>query len=390
MSERTLRNLEDQLLSRKALLDLIQDRGEYHVSIYLPTERAGPTIRENPIRLKNLLTLAEEQLIAAGMRPTLARDLVEPGHRLERDIDFWQAQEQDLGLSLHLTPQRQIVHRLPLPFEELAVVSDRFHVRPLLPLFTENAFFYVLALSVNDVRVVRCTRFGETEVQVKDMPHDMASVLWPDDIEKQSQFHSTGGGEAMYHIAGDNALERERELSDYFRAVDEPLHAVLRGSRAPLVLAAVEHEMPIYRRVSSYSHIAEQGIAGNPELLRPQELRERAWQVVEPILGQAEDAAVARYRQQAGTGLASDAIEEVVREAANGRIDTLLVAGAGEVWGSVSDDGQTVTRHEQQQAGDYDLVDFAAVRALVNNGALHILAPVRMPTESPLAAIYRY
>ncbi len=391
MSEKTLPNIEDQLLSRDALLDLIQERGEYHVSIYLPTEKAGPSTRENPIRLKNLATMAEEQLIAAGMRPTLARDLLELPRRLEGDFDFWQ--QQDAGLALYLTPDRQVVRRLPLAFPQLAVVSDRFHVRPLLPLFTENAFFYVLALSMNDVRVIRCTRFGETEVHVKGMPANMAAVLWTEDFENQSQFHTTGrggGNEAVFHLAGDKAAEQENQLSDYFRAVDGALFEVLKEQRAPLILATVEHEMPIYRSVSRYGHIAKQGIAGNPELLRPQELREKAWSIVEPIVQQENEEAVARYRQQAGTGLASDAIEEVVREASNGRVDTLLVADAGEVWGSVSDDGQTVSRHDQQQAGDYDLVDFAAARALAGNGRLHVLPQDQMPTQSPLAAIYRY
>src|SRR3972149_7777562 len=80
------------LTSRRELGGLPQHRGGPHVSIYLPTERAGPSTRESPIRLKNLLRTAEEELIAGKMRPTEARDLLAPVRPLEGDYDFWQQQ----------------------------------------------------------------------------------------------------------------------------------------------------------------------------------------------------------------------------------------------------------------------------------------------------------
>jgi hypothetical protein len=80
------------VLSRQELLRLAGHSGGLQVSIYLPTARSGPRKRESPIRLRNLLHKAEEALIAGGMRPTEARDLLEPAHRLEEDYDFWQHQ----------------------------------------------------------------------------------------------------------------------------------------------------------------------------------------------------------------------------------------------------------------------------------------------------------
>lgn len=40
------------------------------VSIFMPTHRAGQEIRQDPIRLKNLVRRAEQQLIEEGTRPT--------------------------------------------------------------------------------------------------------------------------------------------------------------------------------------------------------------------------------------------------------------------------------------------------------------------------------
>ena len=52
---------------------LLQTRERFCVSIFLPTHRAGPEIRQDPIRLKNLLKQAESRLIALGHKPVKAR-----------------------------------------------------------------------------------------------------------------------------------------------------------------------------------------------------------------------------------------------------------------------------------------------------------------------------
>jgi len=40
------------------------------------------------------------------------------------------------------------------------VVSDRFHLKPLLPLLTGDGRFYILALSQNQVRLLQGTRYS--------------------------------------------------------------------------------------------------------------------------------------------------------------------------------------------------------------------------------------
>ena len=49
------------------------------------------------------------------------------------------------------------VYRLTLEFESLVVVGDRFHLKPLLSLFFGDRYFYLLALSQNQVRFFQAT-----------------------------------------------------------------------------------------------------------------------------------------------------------------------------------------------------------------------------------------
>jgi hypothetical protein len=379
------------ILTREELLTLASHRGGPHVSVYLPTQRAGPATRENPIRLKNLLRVAEEALIAGEMRPTEARDMLEPARALEDDYDFWQHQAE--GLSIHIAPGVYRLHHLPLALPDLAIVGERFHVRPLLELFTADAHFYLLALSMNDIRVFRCGRYSEQELAVAGMPRNMADALWSEDPEKQRQFRtmrSGQAGEAGILYSPEFAREEKEELLSYFRQVDEALHHLLRNESAPLVLAAVHYLQPIYAEANTYRHLIPEGVAGNPESVGPDELQSKAWQLVEPELRRQQRAALERFGTFQGTGRTSIQIEEIARAASRGRVDTLFAARDGIVWASVSDDGESIELHDEPRPEDEELMDYVAVKALTHGGHLYTLDRGTMPDGHLAAAIFRY
>ena len=59
--------------SKNVLRDLMDKKPGLCVSIYAPTHRSGPEVQQGPIRLKNLLKRAEEQLVEGGLRAPEAR-----------------------------------------------------------------------------------------------------------------------------------------------------------------------------------------------------------------------------------------------------------------------------------------------------------------------------
>jgi ribosomal protein L35 len=114
------------VLTRDELRTLVSRSAGPSVSIYMPAHRAGRAIRQDPIRLKNLLEEAEERLVAGGLRAPEARGLLGPGRKLLDDGMFWQYQSD--GLAIFLSAETFRFYRLPFDFEELVVVADRFHM----------------------------------------------------------------------------------------------------------------------------------------------------------------------------------------------------------------------------------------------------------------------
>ena len=247
------------------------------VSIFVPTHRAGQEIRQDPIRLKNLVRQAERQLINEGTRPAEARHLLEPVAALVEDAAFWRHQAE--GFAVFRSPDVFRTYRVPFPVGEFVAVSDRFYINPLLPLLINETRFYVLALSQKAVRLLDCTRDGVVPVLLSDVPQDIEQTQ-PEGPTAHLRRHSLpmGGPEGgRFHAHGVGTEDVDMiNVKRYFQQAEDGLRQRLAGERVPLILACVEYLAPIYREVSTYRFVLEEIVAGNPDGVPDDELQRKA------------------------------------------------------------------------------------------------------------------
>jgi Bacterial archaeo-eukaryotic release factor family 7 len=371
------------MLSRHELIDLIEFPGSWCVSIYMPANRAGAEVQQDPIRLKNLLNEAEEQLVRAGARGPEARDLLEPGRRLltPAGSGFWRNQGD--GLALFLTTEGSRQYRLPVRFDSLVVTGPRCHIKPLLPLVTADGEFYILALSQDEARLLYGTQYSISEVDIEAVPHGLSDALKYDDPERQLQFHTgtpatgTGKRAAIRHGHGVGINDAKPNLLRYFRKVAASLHPVLQEERAPMVLAGVDYLLPIYREANRYPHLVDAQITGNPEGVSLRELHARAVELLRPHFDAARVLALARYKQLSGSdsNQACSNLKDILPAAYAGLVETLFVALGVQQWGTFDRVANRVLPHEAAEPGDVDLLDLAAAYTFLNRGTVFALSP---------------
>jgi hypothetical protein len=373
------------------LEELIAPRTEACVSIYMGTERASGDPRQNPIKLKNLLSQASDQLLERGLRRPEADALLAPGAALLDDSLFWQRQADGLALFLSDGYFREV--QQPIAFEDFVSVAHRFHVKPLLPLLSGDGRFYLLALSQGAVRILSGTRDTVRMLDADGVPASLDEALGTDELGRSSPYHQVAGGphggQSVFHgFAGDEQDNKELILR-YFRQVDQGLAGILAGKRVPLVLAGVEYLHPIYREANTYPSLLDDGVRGNVDDWSPQALHEAAWKIVGPHFTAAEDAAAGRYHALLGTGKATDSLESALAAASEGRVDVLFVDVAAHRWGVfVPETGSF--REESESGGAMDLIDQVAVRTLRNGGTVYAVNRERVPGGGDLAAVFRY
>jgi hypothetical protein len=389
------------LLSIDELKTLVEESQSPCVSLYMPTQKAGPETRQNPIRFKNLIREAEERLDEMGIRHTEAVDFLQPAKELDTH-EFWQ--NQDRCLAIFISPNVFRYYKLPMEFEELVVVNNKFHLKPLLHLINNDGRFFVLALSQDNVRFFEGTRYTIRELEVENMPKSLSEALLYEETAKTGQFRiatSKGSTASPFSRSQPGAFhgqgspdrdQHQKDILQFFYLIDGALHEKLREEKVPLVLVGVEYLFAIYREANTYQNLVEEGIAANVDIIKPEELHKQAWQIVEPTYTQTHKAIMELYQQIAGegTGRASSDLKEIISAAYFQRVDSLLVPVNEQVWGNFDPQTMAIDLHSQPEPDDQDLLDFAAVHTLLNSGAVYTVEQQQLPNGALAAAIFRY
>ncbi len=386
-----------KILTRNQLATLLQEQDQLCVSLYLPTHRMRPQLDQDRIRFKNLLREAESSLKHLGLKSPAVNTLLAPAEELLGDTFFWSYQSD--GLVVFLSDGAARHYQLPVPVQELAVVGRRFHTKPLFPLMTHNGVFYVLALGLKHPRLLQSTRYSSQEIPLEDAPSSLEEALQFDDPEKQLQFHTrTGVGKgrrsAMFHGqgVGVDEAEHKKNVLRYFHDLDKGVHEVMKEENAPLILAAVEYQIALYKEANSYPHVTMKSIATNPDDLSDEELQARAWEIIRPDIMQGRKDAVDRYRVMlhADPSRVSDTLHEILPASHLKRVEKLLVSGGEQRWGKFDPKSGRIEIHQAKMPGDEDLLDTAAAQTFLNGGEVFVLGEGETPGRGGIAAIFRY
>ncbi|HYE52678.1 MAG TPA: hypothetical protein VEB20_23990 [Azospirillaceae bacterium] len=382
------------MFSRDDLARLLNETTNPAISIFLPTHVRGREIRQDPVRLKNLLDETRDRLLERGMRRPEVEALLQPAYRLTEDIGFWRHQGQ--GLALYLSPGNFHMHRLPIEVEEGAHINDRFVIRPLLPILAADGRFAVLAITQTRAHLFEASRFSLREVEADELPHGTAALFGGDvpqedgTVPQQTVANATA---APNNAAATSQRQvRNDELMQYLRQLAAAVDSYLGGTGTPLVLAADERVAGHFRQANKYQGLLEQAITDQPDSVGRDELHRRAYELVRPLFEKRVRESLDRFRMLSGdgSGRGVDEVAKIVTAAVQGRVERLFLREGATCWGRyLAESGLTVL-HTAPKEGDRELLDFAAVNVVDKDGAVFTLPADAMPTDAPVAATLRF
>lgn len=393
---------DSNLFTIDSLAELAANQQSACLSLYQPTHRSRPESQQDPIRFRNLI-----KELAGSLQhkyPAVdAKHLLEPFEALAHDSDFWSQGRE--GLAVLGAEGLCRVFRLQQPVTELAVVSDRFHLRPLRRTLQSLGHYQVLGLSMQKIRLFEGNRNALDEVDLAPgVPHTIDDALGKELTEPVSNVTSHGssghGSISMHHGHGGKKDQMDSDAERFFRAVDRAvLEHHSRPSGLPLILAALPEHHDLFHRVSHNPFLIADGLTINPDALSLEELRERAWQVVEPQNRARMTELSEGFAQAQAKGFGNDDLAMVTQAAAAGRVATLLLE-ADRQHAGLSDGatGRTVAADRSNSSldsahdhpGEPD--DLGELGDLVENmgGQVLVLPAPQMPVRTGLAATYRY
>jgi hypothetical protein len=383
-----------ELLTKELIQELLTSEQEPCLSLYMSTDSTHPENLKNPIKYKNLVTELEESLLQKYSANEV-KEYLEPFDALVEDITIWNGTKDGLAVFSANGIFKVVV--LQKSLEELAVVADSFHTKPLRQYLQSVDHFHVLGLTLNDIRLFEGNRHSLTEVELTaDTPKTITEALGDELTEKHTTVDSYGGigtdSSAMHHGHGGKKEETEKDAERYFRLVAGTIYKhYSKPSGWPLILAALPEHHSLFKKVNKNPLLLPKGIAINPSSVSPNQLAKLAWEVMEPEYNLKLDSLVDRFEQARANGKGSDDYKDVAVAAVEGRIDTLIVEEDRIIPVRITNlvTGNTQKKDLNNPKVD-DLLDDMGELVIKMGGQVMVLPTEKMPSETGLAAIFRY
>lgn len=353
------------------------------VSLYMPTPRANPPAAASPRLFEDLLKKVESA-VEGRWGAARAAEMVKKIRSISTGEHFWTGPRD--GIAIFASPDHLREVDLPQPVDARVIVNDTFHVKPLIRILQTDDRYQLLCLQGNAVQMFEGTRYRIDEIELRNVPRNPSEVSGMAMKKNVAAAHDLVESPHQSSGGGNGAAQR----GEFFRAVDKAVwENYSRVSRLPLILVAVEEHHKLFHDISHNQYLLPENIKLDPKGISPNRLREEAWKILEPTFRKEVEGVTNEFRAARAHHRGSDEVMEVAEAAAQGRVGTLLVQSDVRIHGVLQHhSGQIMApdvNHEQS-----DVLDDLAELVLRQDGQVLVLPQENMPTDTGVAAIYRY
>jgi hypothetical protein len=345
------------------------------VSILLPTHRTAPDNRQDPIRLKNLISEATNRLLNEFSKRDSAR-LLDNLEKLVEQIDFQRTLD---GLAVYVNDDFARAFVLPFDVNERVVIDQTFATRDLVYALNRTSRYWVLVLSEQPTRLYEGTK--STLVEVRE----------------GSQFPLThgdpGGGSQLPGGVGVNrSAYRDEYHRKFFRKVDEAFSEVAADDPLPLVVVGVDRLLSFFQEVSAHRSSIIATLQGSHDKTSPHELGELVWPLAKEAIAQERNKVFDELDAAIKSQKFTSTIGEVWRKAHDGRGDLLIVEEGFHFPARVDESGRHITPADDATAPDVidDAVDEVIEMVLQKGGRVRFVDDDTLKDHQRITLLLRY
>jgi hypothetical protein len=383
------------ILYKSLFEQLANYRSNCCITVYLPTHRAGKEVNEQHDRIafKNSLQQVRLLLQDKGLNQAEIEQIVEPGYKLLREDTIWYNLTN--GMAIFMARDFFKFTRLTVTPKEEIFINNSFYLRPLVPALadTGHEYFYVLLISKKRAAFFRADAFYMEEIIIEELPRGVDDVVHFEEKDDLKLFRmgDSGTGVANFHGIGAGKPDEKENLALYMKEIDRTLwQKVLGREQAPLLLAAIDYLIPIYKSVSAYQYIWDDPLIGNFEHHSVPMLYQAAAEKMQPFFEKHHKVALETYFNKLATSLTSSMPESVIPATYYGKVSDLFVDENAHLWGTFDAQNNQLKLHGTKEDGDDCMIDKAVIETILHGGQVHMLPADQMPKGSTIAALMRY
>lgn len=361
-------------MNRHDVMMLQQMSGYPSLTITLPTHRTSPDNRQDPIRVKNLISQAASRLLEEFSKREV-EPLLTRLDQLAAGIDYRYTLD---GLAMFATRDFAVMYQLPFTLKEKVVVDETFFTRDLVFAMNRTPRYWTLALSEQPTRFYEGTNEDMIEIRGEGFPMI---------FEGQGGEQLKPGG-----FGGPDSGLRDIKKSQFFREVDQALKPFMVDDSLPLAVVGVDRNLSFFREVTGFNSEIVATLRGSHDSTSPHELHKLVWPLVEAALAERREGAFAELDQAVGAQRVVSSMDAVWRMAQEGRGDLLLVEEDFHFPATVDESGQHLTAAADATAPGVidDAVDDIIETVLAKGGRVVFVDNDRLTDYQRIGLILRY
>ena len=383
-----------ETLAKELIQELLSVNQKPCLSLYMTTHRNHPENLQDIIRFKNLVKQLEESLLEQYSTIQVEKFL-EPYMTLGNNHEFWNHTLD--GLAVLGTTELFKVIKLPIAVEELVVVANSFHTKPLRQYLQSVDRYHVLGLSLHEIRLFEGNRHSLVEIDLPlEIPKTITEALGDELTEKHSTVASYGGvgGESsnMHHGQGSKKDEVDKDAERFFRVIANTIYEnYSKPTGWPLILASLPEHHSLFQKVNKNPFLLSHSINVNPSTISTDKLTRLAWEIMNPDYLLKLESLANKFEEAKANNSGSDNIKEVVKAAESGRVDTILIEADRVIAERLRNKNTgTFKQADSTQPKLDDLLDDIGELVTKMGGKVMFIPPDKMPAKTGIAALYRY
>ncbi|MET7619220.1 chemotaxis protein [Streptomyces sp. NPDC005408] len=298
-------------LSSATLARLRRQRPYPAVSVLMPTHRREPDNTQDPVRLRNLMAQAKDQLHAD---PAVTRDrridVIEQLDLALAEVDLVHAED---GLAVFAAPGEHEVWSLGRTVPTRVVLSDTYLTRNLVSAKAAERPYWVLAVSSD--RVTLWSGGAERVVEENTGAFPLTRSLEDPDAERKER------------IGDLPSTFSDEQTRQFLREADAAIGAVLKSAPRPLYVAGEAAALSLLDGVGTVTgratatHVPQGGLAAGPP--------DAVWQAVRPPVEARAERDVAKVLAELdkarGRKAFAAGVDEIRQNVESGRVALLAV-----------------------------------------------------------------
>lgn len=365
--------------------ELFHHEGTPSISIFIGNNSTWPQNRDAMGTLKSKLEKAKTQLaeIEADSSEILQRiDELTPW---AEDGNLWK--EVKGSIALFISSSRTYLYEVDIPLKNSVHVGSFFDIRALLNL---NNFkpFYIFKTSQKENELVYVDLEKHKKIKLEEMPYNFEHFNKYDDPQEtlQGQTFKIPHG---HGVAKDHKKDRlERYAMVIAHILSKNLHS---SDKSRLILMGPTAFVSMIKKELDLHPNTELHIV-NKEFHAPLSsiIKEmRAW-MLELAQKDEQEYVIEHLQNYKELPLAECKVENIVKNAYEGKIEELYVKKMDYVWGQYSVDDMQVKAFNFHKKGTQDLLNVALIQTLKHGGKVHLFDENALNVSDHAVAILRY